>query len=210
MKKLLAAVLAVSIPAAAGAADLPNSNYDSLKDISSTKVYFNGVSIGVGAGGQFTNVDITDAFDGIGADGLIGTAHVGYDRAFGRLRMGVYAEGGLSNVNVELGGLDLLKQDYFFGGGARLGVMASNTTLVYAKGGYEWALWSSDVFPGDVDVQSFVVGGGVETMLSNNISFGVDVSYLIPNDISADGVDVTDAFDKSESVRVLGKLSWRQ
>src|SRR6185503_4648314 len=170
---------------------------------------FVGLGVGVHGGGQFTNIDILDQFDGIGADGLVGGIHAEYLFAVGGFRVGPYAEGGFSNVNTEIGGTDILNQDSYFGGGIKAGHVFGNA-LIFGRVGYEWAQWSSDVFSGDIDVDSLVLGGGVDFMIARNVSVGLSADYLVPLNVEAGGTDVTDFVDESESLRVLARVTWRQ
>ena len=176
------------------------------------KIAFEGLAIGVHGGGQFTSIDVAGVFDGISADGLVGGAHAEYLFSAGRFRIGPYVEGGWSNVNTELTGLgDLLHQEYYYGGGLKAGFTVYNSSLIYARGGYEWAVWQTDIpGVGDIDFESFVIGGGVETMVSENVSIGLGADYLIPNDVSVAGTNVTSFVEDSEQLRVLGRLTWRQ
>jgi opacity protein-like surface antigen len=214
MKRILvAAIAAVMSIAQASGADVYDGRLDAGAD-QPTPVYFQGLAVGVHGGGQFTAIDITDdgfAFDGISADGLVGGAGIEYLFPFGNLRVGPYVEGGFSNVNTEINGADLLRQDHYYGGGLKAGFVAFDSSLVYARAGYEWALWKTDADDSiDIDAEAFVIGGGVETMIGSHVSIGLGADYLVPNNVTADDIDVTSFVEDSESLRVLGRLTWRQ
>jgi outer membrane immunogenic protein len=171
---------------------------------------FQGLGIGINGGGQFTNIDVYDQFDGIGADGLVGGAHAEYLFALGQFRVGPYIDGGFSNVNTDIGGVDLLNQDWYFGGGVKAGIIVYGSTLIYGKVGYEISKWSILDDEADADVDSAVLGGGVETMIARNVSLGLEANYVVPMNIEVEDQDITDYLDASESLRVLGRLTWRQ
>lgn len=176
------------------------------------KEAFKGFGLGIFGGGQFTSIDVGGVFDGVSADGFIGGITGEYLFAAGQFRVGPYLEGGFSNVNVELGGTDLIQQDYFYGGGVKAGAVVYGSSLVYVRGGYERAIWTSDAFPGlgDITADRFVAGGGIETMISSNISLGVGVDYLVPNNVEVQGIDITSSVEDSEHLRAAARLIWRQ
>lgn len=219
MKKIgLAALTAVLISGSAYAADLGGSYKDSPSntDYPTAARTFQGVGVTLFGGGQFTNVNLYDEkydfeFDGIGADGLVGGLGLDYLVASGRFRFGAYVEGALSNVNtkIEFGpyGGDLLQQNHYYGGGLKGGAVFGNSFL-YARAGIERASWefAEEV---DVDVDSFVIGGGAETMIAENIALGIGVDYVTPFNIEADGQDLTDTFEKTESIRAVGRITRR-
>jgi opacity protein-like surface antigen len=210
MKKLLlSAFLLLSGFTAAPAADLLNDAHDEHN--AQYKQAFVGFGAGVDFSGQFTSLDVAGVFDGISADGIAGGLHGEYLFATGAFRVGPYIYGGLSDVNTQLAGIDVLQQDHYVGGGIKAGVVAFQTALVSVHAGYEWAGWSSDL-PGapDIDVTSFVLGGGVETMVTRNVSVGLTADYLIPDQIEAGGTDVTSALEDSEQLRVQARVTWRQ
>jgi hypothetical protein len=209
MKYIAVFLAALFAAGAAHAADLrdPIAKIDQL---AAGNAPFTGFYAGIEAGGQWTNLNFADTFDGIGADGGIAGAFAGYDFALApRFRAGVYVNGGFSNVNTEIGGFDLLSQDDYIGAGARLCVLVSNSSQICGKAGYEWQNWSSDLISADVDVGQIVLGGQLETTLAEHSSFHITADYLKPNNVEIGGTDVTDAVKKSESLRVLAGVAYR-
>lgn len=205
-----AAVLALFAAAPAIATDLKNTS-----DPTSAHYYdapFQGVGGGVSIGGQFTNIDVTAggfSFDGIGADGLVGGAHLEYLFAVGgNFRVGLYAEGGISNVNTDLMGMDAINQDWFGGAGAKAGFVISQT-LIYGKLGYEWSKWSIFDEAAEADVESVLIGGGIETMIAQNVSLGVEGNYIVPVSIDVEGADLTEFLEETESFRGVVRLTYR-
>jgi opacity protein-like surface antigen len=216
-----------ALAASANASDLLDSLNDPAPE--HTRTYFHGLAVGIDGGGQFTSVAIDDKvwgmpfeFDGISSDGLIGGAHVEYLFAADRFRFGAYGEGGFSNVNTELewGGISAeLQQDHYYGAGLKAGITAGGNTLLFARVGYDWSQWTASRswvgFPAfsaksETDVGSWLIGGGIETMISENLSLGLGADYLIVDDVEAAGEDLTKIFDDSEMLRVKARLTWRQ
>lgn len=207
------AALAIFVASPASASDLGGMKDDHVgtPDIDGRPAFI-GLGIGVQGGGQFTNIDINDEFDGIGADGLVGGLHAEYLFGFGlgRFRVGPYVEGGISNVNVEIGGFDALNQDAYYGGGLKAGVVAFGSSLISARIGLERALWSTDFSDIDINVDSVVIGAGIETMVARNVSIGLTLDYLTPFNIEADGHDLTDLLDETEGFRGMARITYRQ
>lgn len=206
MRKIstLAAGVALSALVATGAlaTDLGGSAKDSFSSVN--KVDFSGLYVGVGAGGQFVNLEVGDGvFDGIGADGLVGEAVVGFDVRRGSFVFGPRVIGAVTNVNTEIMGLDLANIDAYLNIGGRAGVVF-NRTLLYVHGGYEM-LWLSSDIPGldaaldDADTNAATVGIGLETMISNGLSFTVEGTYV-------HGLDDADG---GEAGRGVARLNYR-
>jgi opacity protein-like surface antigen len=210
-----AAVLALFMSAPALSADILG-NGDPTSSDHAYKAAFQGLGIGVHGGGQFTNVEIGEgdfSFDGVGADGLAGGVHGEYLFAFGgSFRVGPYCEGGFSNVNTNVetpkGDLDLLNQEHYYGCGAKAGAVVGDA-LFYARIGVERSKWefAEEI---DVDVDSYVIGAGIEAMIADNVSLGLSGDYITPFNIEAEGHDLTKFFDETESFRGLVRLTYRR
>lgn len=148
----------------------------------SDKGDFSGPYVGIGAGGEFANIELGDYFDGIGADGLVGEAVLGYDFRFGGLVIGPRIVGGIANVNTQIGDNDLINLDGYINFGGRAGVVF-NRTLVYAQGGYEMMFASSDSPFFDealeeADLNAWTMGIGLETAIANNVSLAAEGTYV--------------------------------
>lgn len=161
--------------------------------------------IGGGAGGSVTELGIPllggTSFDGIGGEGIFGEVTIGYDHVFGdRFLVGVFAGAQLGNVGMSLDipALPLeasLNARYGFDAGARLGYLISPTTLGYVLGGYSWRSFELDTniagLGADWDAGGYVVGLGMETALSGNLTLKGEyrfASYGNVNYLSALGV----------------------
>lgn len=210
MKRIaFAAIVALGLSLPVAAADLGGSYKDSplAGDFSSNP--FAGFYVGVQAGGQFTNIDVMDQFDGIGADGFVAGGHAGYNFAGGRFVFGPYVEGGFSNVNTDISGFDALKQDSYVQLGGLAGYVVGSATLISVHGGYEWSQWGSDLGTGDIDVGAFVLGGGIDTMIAPHVSLGAKVDYLVTDSIEVSGFDASDLVE-AESLRATLRLTYRR
>ncbi len=226
---MIASALLASSIALAQAADpyTPDSLKDTFTEDRSDTVYFQGLGIGVDVGAQFTSValtgeveeEVSGEFDGISADGLVGGIHLDYLVAIDpeqRTRFGIYGEGGFSNVNttatniIAPGEVDVLKQDYYYGTGLKAGVIAFEKTLLFARFGYEWSQWSTDLAPdADINVGSWAIGGGIDTMVSEEWSLALEGTYLFVNGVDLEDEDVTSFVEESEAGRIKARLSRR-
>jgi opacity protein-like surface antigen len=211
-KATLFALTTLLLSSSAFAADINGGSLkDTVDETSFGRNPFSGFYIGLNAGGEFANIDVMDSFDGIGADGLIGGIHAGYNMCANRFCFGPYVEGGLSNVNVDIGGLDALTQDYYVQGGAMVGYMVGKATLISVHAGYDHSAWGSDLFGGDdITVGAVAIGGGIETMITSNVSLGAKVDYLMVYSADVGNTDVTDFIEESEAIRAQLKLTYRR
>lgn len=212
MKRMtIAAFAGLMSLSAASAADIFDGRIDQYAD-QPTRIYFQGLAVGVDVGGQFGSAQINyggDSFDGIAHDGGIAGAHVEYLFPIERFRIGAYGNGGFSNANTTYNDFDLLNQKSYFGGGLKAGGMVGDSTLISVHFGYDRSQW--EAFEAvDAEVDSWVIGAAIETMASENFSLGLDMDYLLVNDVEAAGADLSEIFEDSEMIRVKARLTWRQ
>ncbi len=171
--------------------------------------------------------------DGISSDGWLFGLQAEYLFQAGRLRFGPEIRGGFGDVNSTVNftvregedsagfGADL-ELEHYYGAYLKAGVIVGKSSLLFAHVGYEWQAWTASchVTGGscgsvDVDTEWFVIGGGIGTMLADNISATVTADYLALSDISADGVgssvnsQLSDVLGDSEAVRVLGRVGYQ-
>lgn len=226
----LAALIAFAAPVKAADMFTPDT-----ADYEAPVYAFTGFGLGIDGGGQFNAWDVNAEdceegecvplfdFDGISSDGLLIGAHLEYLFAVERFRLGAYGEGGFSNVNTSLdvqgeGGFseDLLTQDSYYGAGLKAGVTVYGGTLLYGRFGYDWSQWTArepaeDGFVDiDADVGSWLIGGGIDTMIADRWSLGLGVDYLIVDDVDAAGADLSDILGDSEMIRAKVRLTYRQ
>lgn len=178
--------LVSSLAIAAALAATPVSAADlfgnSSKDAPATASDWTGFYIGGGVGYSATDTEVSVSgvsFDGISADGITGTARIGYDRQMGDIVLGVFAEGSLSDSNVEVSsggdslGVDL---DYSYGGGVRAGFLR-NATLIYALAGYKVQHLEGDGFEFDDELGGWFGGLGIETKVTDRVTLGLEGTY---------------------------------
>ena len=120
---------------------------------------------------------------------------VGFDKQFGNIVVGLVGEFGKTEIVDYSSGFSTTPASYVFSrsidweasGGVRAG-FAADRTLFYAVGKLGYAridhrftttntLNSFTTVLDDRDRKGFVVGGGVESMLTRNISIGLEYSY---------------------------------
>jgi outer membrane immunogenic protein len=203
----LAFVAALAAPALAAdpySPDAPES-YDA-------PVYaFTGFGVGVDGGGQFGSAQVNGmghSFDGIAHDGGRVGAHFEYLFAVDRFRFGADIEGGFSNANTTFDDFNILEQKSYVGTALKAGVTVYGSTLLYGRVGYEWSQW--EAFEAiDADVGAWAFGGGIDTMVSEDWSLGIDARYMLVNDVDAAGEDLSDLFDDSEIIVAKARLTRR-
>ena len=146
------------------------------------------IGVGVGAGASNTDLslnvdereksessDTLEVFglDGIGGEGAFGTLQVGYDRQVSSgFVIGAFADYDFSGISTEvrsLRGSADIDLDHTWSIGARAGFLANPDTLVYALVAYTQGEYDlSELGGGDLDVEGFSFGGGIETRLADN------------------------------------------
>ncbi|HEY1245154.1 MAG TPA: porin family protein [Hyphomicrobiaceae bacterium] len=146
------------------------------------------VGAGVGGGAVIHDVTVNDVdfgrshFDGIGGDGVFGTAIVGWDlQVSPNTVIGLFVDYDFSDISSDFSVLDRtirssIDHDHSWSVGGRIGLLSSPSTLWYATGGYTQARFegSTTVSFDDGDVRAsrdrtfdgFFVGGGVDTRLA--------------------------------------------
>lgn len=154
---------------------------------------WSGFYVGVGGGAGAVVHELSSPFlggialNGIGGEGVFGEVTVGYDHLFGeRLLVGVFADGRYGGISTDL---DIpaipfgasVELDYGFDVGLRLGYLVTPETLGYVLGGYSWQHFDATTsIPGiayDWDADGFVVGAGIETVLSGNWTLKTEYRY---------------------------------
>ncbi|NOT41324.1 MAG: porin family protein [Alphaproteobacteria bacterium] len=179
-----------------------------LLPVPASAAEWTGLYVGLNAGGVFGDVDLVgvseatsyvEVFPGdryqFEADGVLGGAQLGYNFVFGNWLVGVEAAGhSLSSddrvlVPGEPNILDL-ETEWLASASARFGFVLSSSSLIYLKGGYAAASISThylDNVGGGATVgtydtdeihSGFVLGAGVEHMISSDVSFGFEYNYV--------------------------------
>jgi len=147
--------------------------------------FYVGGAVGAGAGIYAQSSDLDGDFDGLGGEGIFGELSAGYDHDFGSWVAGVLVDARYSAISTELNSASAsLDADYGFDVLARAGLKLSETTLAYALAGYSWQNFEMNVpaiGPGvsgvDWSSSGFSVGGGLETAVTENVSFNLEYRY---------------------------------
>jgi outer membrane immunogenic protein len=192
MKKLLAGVsVALALGISTAYADGIDKKYSPIASPAPVFVpTWTGFYIGAGVGAgiivhdhSIRDVDFGNhRFNGIGADGVFGTAIVGWDWQIGPKGVfGLFADYDFHDNNNDFSLFDGLirtsfEHDNIWSVGARLGVLTSPSTLWYATAGYTEAQIDTNTtlsfdggdfsFSRDRTFSGWFVGGGIDTRLA--------------------------------------------
>lgn len=221
MKNLIAlgaALAALSSVASAADIDDRTPRYMLPGEETEYRQYFLGFGFGVQGSIEHDVLQLNDPggsanIRGISADGFNAGGELDYLFGLGNGRLGAYCNGGWSNVDstIDFGSeFEVFRKEHQFGCGLKGGLVVGNTTMLYAKFGHEWQKWSAFEGNFESDVQAWVLGGGGETMLSDNVSLDVGVDYLSLRDAEDVGSFPVDAvFEDSDAVRGMVTIRYR-
>ncbi len=145
-----------------------------------------------GAGAIVNNIEIPGLgagnLNGIGGEGLLGGAMIGYDYQFGSNWVaGIQGEIGITDMTTELNIPGIISIDaqpeWTAAVSGRLGWLPVPETMLYVIGGYSYADYNVDLalFGGSAsfsqDYHGFHVGTGMETYLNKNLTARVEYRY---------------------------------
>ena len=163
--KIAPAILGAALALAATGATAQGQDFD--KDWTGP---YGGVQLGYG--------DL-DGDSGLGdADGLIGGAHLGYDRDFGDWVVGGEVDFDITDINAAGGDIDRIGRAKL-----RIGRDLGNS-LVYATGGPAFA-------DGSGSETGWVIGGGYAFALTNGARIGAEVLHHEFEDFAGAGQDAS-------------------
>lgn len=172
------------------------------------------IGIEAGLGANVTSFDINAGplnadFTGLSGEGGTIGLRVGYDHQINDTWVvGAQFAGRLTNMDVEaelnLGGgaAAAIDEQYQFALTGRVGYLTTPDTMWYALAGYQWSSIDFNVLGatlGSIDREGFVVGAGVETALTENLSIGLEYRYVDYNDVDIIGAGVADALTSSHT-----------
>lgn len=146
-------------------------------------------------------------FDGLSANGIGGGIYVGYDYALSNsVFFGVEANANISSASLsaDLGGFAdaKVRARESFGLSARVGAMVSDSTALYARGGWQSTKFKSrisdgvDTFRTSTTQDALVYGAGLETRVNPQTSLRVEYviedfgSAGLNNDFGTNGIRV--------------------
>lgn len=189
MKKqaLLASAIALGVLAAPASAD------------------FGGLYVGGHAGGAWGDIDTTNVTNGTAywgltpgfsapgeVDGVLGGGQIGYDFKFSGWVFGVELAGSYGDVDQTLlpfvDDVYTVEANWLANASARIGWLWNGRTLLYAKGGYAMAeiettetdtvAPNTGAFSTSERHSGWLAGGGIEHMISDEFSFGIEYAYM--------------------------------
>jgi hypothetical protein len=224
MRIFVSCLLALLV--AAGVTSARAADFKSFKDAPSVSRInadvgnpFAGLYGGVTAGAQFTDITITDShggdeFSGLSADGGLVGGHIGFNFCPGRVCIGPAAEFAFSNVSLEAGPLgDILRMDDYIQLTMQAGVVIGRQSYISVHAGYEWQSWVLDLDrigggEHDADVEAWVIGGSIATMVTENLAVSLVVDYLLLSDIADAPGGLVSALEESDALRVKLRGTW--
>ena len=146
------------------------------------------IGIAAGAGADVHELDLLGGavnLNGLGGEGMFVEGIVGYDYMLNdRFLVGGFADYwfGNSALEIDIAGTELasVTAEQGFDIGARLGYLVTPRTLGYVLAGYTHAKYNVELLGTDVydwDSDGFVVGAGMETALSSNLTLRGEYRY---------------------------------
>jgi outer membrane immunogenic protein len=176
---------------------------------------FNGPSVGVQAGWNSTDVRLPEGINEVpgvdqSTDAFVGGAFLAYDyEVMPRVVIGAQAEFNLaaSDDFGAVGEAAALRLDprYSFDLTARAGYLVTPETLIYLRGGYSNARVRTTILTDSKETSSsdnrdgWMVGGGVERMITDHVSARLEYRYA----------DLGEGPDKFERHQVLVGAAYR-
>lgn len=168
-----------------------------------------GLYVGAGVGAGAIVHDLSTPFlggidfNGIGGEGVLGEAMVGYDHELNNnFVLGILADVRAASISTDLKGSYSDGPDYAYGSGsvkadygfdvlAKLGYKVDNSTLAYVVGGYSWQHFKASgsvtdntgTLPPFIsgsykwNSSGFTLGGGLETALNDRATVGLEYRY---------------------------------
>lgn len=209
-----AALLTLSVPALAADKGGPEY-YDPVKEVAQgpakKKHHFSGFSVEVGAGLTASNAEVGPVggptFLTIGDTAWSGHLGIGYDYQNGPLVLGIQGRVGMNDISYSAFGTTAGDTDIEYSLLARIGWVPrpNGDWMLYLIGGYKWA--DIDLAGGipasDPSKNSWVLGGGVELMLTDAVYLGAEMTYdIAPQDDNVGGIVNVETTDYTGTVRL--------
>jgi len=209
-----AALLLMSAPAMAADKGGPDY-YDPVAEVAkgpaAKKHHFQGFSVEVGAGLTASNAEVGPVggptFLSIGDTAWSGHIGVGYDWQSGPLVVGLHGRVGMNDIDYSAMGTKAADTKLDYSLLARIGWVPrpSGDWMLYLIGGYRWG--ELDLAAGipvsNPDKNSWVLGGGVELMLTDAVFLGAEMTYdIAPKDENVGGIVNVETTDYTGTVRL--------
>lgn len=170
---------------------------------------FAGPFIGLGVGGQATDITISTPysgdFSGISADGFTASVHGGWNFGGGLLYFGPEVELGTGDANVEFGPFgDILEMETFANLVATAKWRFNPSAYAGIRGGYELQYWSA-IGNTDIETGWWLVGGELGASIAPGVTVKVTADYLMLDEVEIDGATndaITDVLEETDAFRV--------
>lgn len=179
MQKIFAAVVALALTSGAAAAADAYPKQGSTKDAPTAKGFdeataynWSGVYVSGGIGGGASTLGVDNGQGGISLNGIKGDIRAGVDVARNGLLGGVFAQYGISDESLDVGGGLTLDQEDEWMIGARAG-LTSGPTLFYVLGTYGQKTYSAGSYF-DETFDAWGLGGGIEHQVAKNFSLSLE------------------------------------
>lgn len=207
---ILAAALALTA-STASAADLgpPLSIVSPMPNAAEYKrSTWTGPYIELGAGMTVGQIEATDGFDSVSISdsAMVGHIGIGYDYAMGNIVVGIFGRAELDELTHKAGGLKIADTDLSYTAGGRIGYVPRNDAMLYVLAGGKWSNLdiAADLGP-DAHRFGWVLGSGIELMMTDHVGVGLEYTATLYGDESIDGVAI-DTTDHSGRARMLFKF----
>lgn len=162
---------------------------------------WSGLYVDGGLGLTSSNLEAGGGLLTLGDTAWTGHLGIGADVMFSpHLVAGVWGRVHMDDVKFAAFGTKLADSKLYYSVGARLGFVPRSDWMVYVLGGYRFASLDTVGAP-DVDVNAWLVGGGIEAMLTDNWFIGVEGQAALGQSDTLGGIKLQ-ATDYSGTVRV--------
>lgn len=167
-----------------------------------------GPYIEFGAGMTVGQIEATNGLDSVSISdaAMVGHIGIGYDYAMGNIVVGIFGRAELDELTHKSGGLKLADTDISYTAAGRIGYVPRNDAMLYVLAGVEWS--NLDVaadLGSDVHRFGWVLGTGIELMMTDNIGVGLEYTATIYGGESIEGASI-DTTDHSGRARLLLKF----
>jgi outer membrane immunogenic protein len=156
------------------------------------------------------------------AEGVIAGGQIGYDFKFSGWVMGLELGGSFGKLDQTLlpfvDDVYTVETNWLANASARFGWLWNGRTLIYAKGGYaagevettesDTVLPNTGAFSTSETHSGWHAGGGIEHMISDDLSFGVEYNYIdLGNQDHSPGPTIVNDVDV-QLHSVTARLNW--
>ena len=216
LKALLAALAVAVLSMPAFAADkgsvLPPSLIPSFDESPSPMTVWNGFYVEAGFGLNVSELDVGAVGGGtlatLGDSSWGGHFGFGYDKMVSpNLLLGVLARVELGDVSHALAGTEIGESDLAYMVGGRFGWVPREDAMLYLLAGYKWSDLdlSAAAGGGSADRNGWVIGGGIEIMLSEHWGLGSEYAATLFEDDAVTGISLEET-DHAAKLRLLYKF----